>query len=84
VVALACNPSTREAEAGGFLSLRPAWATGFQDSQDGTEKPCLKKNKKKKKKKMGPFFPEMFLVKIFITAIEKYAKTRRLILVPRP
>jgi hypothetical protein len=26
VVAHAFNPSTREAEAGGFLSLRPAWA----------------------------------------------------------
>jgi hypothetical protein len=27
VVAHAFNPSTREAEAGGFLSLRPAWTT---------------------------------------------------------
>jgi hypothetical protein len=27
VVAHAFNPSTQEAEAGGFLSLRPAWAT---------------------------------------------------------
>jgi hypothetical protein len=27
VVALAFNPSTWEAEAGGFLSLRPAWST---------------------------------------------------------
>jgi hypothetical protein len=27
VVAHAFNPSTREAEAGGFLSSRPAWAT---------------------------------------------------------
>jgi hypothetical protein len=26
-VAHAFNPSTREAEAGGFLSLRPAWST---------------------------------------------------------
>jgi hypothetical protein len=26
VVAHASNPSTREAEAGGFLSLRPAWS----------------------------------------------------------
>jgi hypothetical protein len=26
-VALAFNPSTREAEAGGFLSSRPAWST---------------------------------------------------------
>jgi major histocompatibility complex class I len=28
VVAHAFNPSTREAEAGGFLSSRPAWSTG--------------------------------------------------------
>jgi hypothetical protein len=27
VGAHAFNPSTREAEAGGFLSLRPAWST---------------------------------------------------------
>jgi hypothetical protein len=27
VVANAFNPSTWEAEAGGFLSLRPAWST---------------------------------------------------------
>jgi len=27
VVALAFNPSTWEAEAGGFLSSRPAWST---------------------------------------------------------
>jgi hypothetical protein len=27
VVAQAFNPSTGEAEAGGFLSLRPAWST---------------------------------------------------------
>jgi hypothetical protein len=26
--------------------LRPAWSTKFQDSQDYTEKPCLKKKKK--------------------------------------
>ncbi|GAB1298240.1 Myb-related protein B [Apodemus speciosus] len=28
VVAHAFNPSTWEAEAGGFLSSRPAWSTG--------------------------------------------------------
>ena len=42
----AFNPSTREAEAGRFLSWRPAWSTEFQDSQGYTEKPCLKKSKK--------------------------------------
>jgi hypothetical protein len=52
VVAHTFNPSTQEAEAGGFLSSRPAWSTTeFQDSQGYKEKPCLEKPKKKKKKK---------------------------------
>jgi hypothetical protein len=51
VVENAFNPSTREAEAGGFLSSRPAWSTEFQDSQGYTEKPCLRKPKKEKRKK---------------------------------
>jgi hypothetical protein len=52
-VAHVFNPSTWEAEAGGFLSSTPAWSTKvkFQDSQGYTEKPCLEKPKKKKKKK---------------------------------
>jgi hypothetical protein len=48
MVAHAFNPSTWDAEAGGFLSLRPAWnmeQSKFQDSQGDTEKPCLKKPK---------------------------------------
>jgi hypothetical protein len=55
VVAQAFNPSTQEAQAGGFLSSRqPGLQSEFQDSQGYTEKPCLekpKKNKKTKKKK---------------------------------
>jgi hypothetical protein len=51
VVAHAFNPSTWEAETGGFLSSKPAWSTKFQDSQDYTEKPCLEKPRKTKKKK---------------------------------
>ena len=43
VVAHAFSPSTWEAEAGGFLSSRPAWSTEFQDSHGYTEKPCLEK-----------------------------------------
>jgi hypothetical protein len=51
MVAHAFNPSTWEAEAGGFLSSRPAWSTEFefQDSQGYTEKPCLRKIKTKQK-----------------------------------
>jgi hypothetical protein len=56
VVTLAFNPSAREAEAGGFLSSRPAWSKSeCQDSQGYTEKPCLEKtkqNKTKQKKKV--------------------------------
>jgi hypothetical protein len=51
VVAHSFNPSTGEAEAGGFLSSRSAWSTKwgeFQDSQSYTEKPCLEKKKKKR------------------------------------
>jgi hypothetical protein len=50
VVAHAFNPSTWEAEAGGFLG-QPDLQSEFQDSQGYTEKPCLKKKKKKKKRK---------------------------------
>jgi hypothetical protein len=51
VVAHTFNPSTWEAEAGGFLSLRPAWSKNeFQDSQGYTEKPCLEKKTNKQKK----------------------------------
>jgi hypothetical protein len=53
VVVHAFNSSTWEAEAGRFLSSRPAW---FQDSQSYTEKPCLEKPKKKKKKKEQIYF----------------------------
>jgi hypothetical protein len=52
VVAHAFNPSTWEAEAGGFLSLRPACLQSeFQDSQYYTEKPCLEKQNKTNKQK---------------------------------
>jgi hypothetical protein len=61
VVVHVFNPSTWEAEAGGYLNLRSAWSTEFQDSQGYTKRnPGLKKqtnkqtNKKtKKQKKQG-------------------------------
>jgi hypothetical protein len=49
MVAHAFNPSTREAEAGRFLSS--GLQSEFQDSQGYTEKSYLKKNQNKKKKK---------------------------------
>jgi hypothetical protein len=50
---LTYNPSTREAEAGGFLSLQgqPGLQSEFQDSQGYTEKPCLETPPPKKKGK---------------------------------
>jgi hypothetical protein len=40
----AFNPSTQEAEAGRFLSLRPAWSTKWVPGQPGLHRE--KKNKK--------------------------------------
>jgi hypothetical protein len=54
VVAHAFNPSTQEAEAGGFLSLQPGLQSEFQDSQGYTEKPCLKNKQTNKQTKKAP------------------------------
>jgi hypothetical protein len=51
VVAHAFNPSTREAEAGRFLSSRSGLQSEFQDSQGYKEKPCLKKQTNKQSTK---------------------------------
>ena len=53
MVAHAFSPSTREAEAGGFLSRgQSGLQSEFQDNQGYTEKPCLetKQNKTKQNK----------------------------------
>jgi hypothetical protein len=61
VVAHAFNPSTREAEAGGFLSLRPAWSTKWVPGQPGLYREPLslkktnKQNKNKKTKQKKPY-----------------------------
>jgi hypothetical protein len=50
------NPSTWEAEAGGFLSSRPAWSTERVPGQPGLHRKTLSQKiqkKKKKKKKKG-------------------------------
>jgi hypothetical protein len=54
VVVHAFNPSTWEAEAGGFLSSRPAWSTEGVSSwtAKATQRnPVLKKTKQQQKKK---------------------------------
>jgi hypothetical protein len=47
----AFNPSTWEAEAGGFLSSRPAWSTEQVSGQPGLHRETLSRKTKKKKKK---------------------------------
>jgi hypothetical protein len=47
----AFNPSTWEAEAGGFLSSGPAWSTEWVPGQPGLHRETLSREKKKKKKK---------------------------------
>jgi hypothetical protein len=49
VVAHAFNPSTPEAEAGRFLSSRPAWSTKWVPGQPGLYRETLSQKKKKKK-----------------------------------
>jgi hypothetical protein len=52
MVAHAFNPSTREAEAGGFLSLRPAWFTKVSSrTARAIQRNPVSKNKKQKQTK---------------------------------
>jgi hypothetical protein len=46
VVAHAFNPSPREAEAGGFLSSRPAWSTKWVPGQSGLYRETLSRKTK--------------------------------------
>jgi hypothetical protein len=56
VVAHTFNPSTREAEAGGFLSSRPAWSTKWVPGQPGLHRETLSQKQKQKQnnKKESP------------------------------
>ena len=52
VVAHVFNPSTQEAEAGGFLNSRPAWSVYRVSSRTARatqRNPCLEKPKKEEK-----------------------------------
>jgi hypothetical protein len=51
VVVHAFNPSTWEAEAGRFLSLRPAWSTKWVPGQPGLHRKTLSRKTKKQKTK---------------------------------
>ena len=50
MVAYTFNPSTQEAEAGGFLSSRPAWSTEWVPGQPGLYRETLSRNKTKQNK----------------------------------
>jgi hypothetical protein len=49
-MAHAFNPSTQEAEAGRFLSSRPAWSTQWVPRQPGLHRETLSQNKQKTNK----------------------------------
>jgi hypothetical protein len=54
LVAHAFNPSTQEAEAGGFLSSRPAWSTEWVPGQPrATQRNPVSKKKQKQKQKQN-------------------------------
>ena len=69
VVAHAFNPSTWEAEAGGFLNSRPAWSTEWVPGQPGLHretlsrktKPNQTKNTKTKQNKKNGSMPSSSL-----------------------
>jgi hypothetical protein len=51
MVAHTFDPSPQEAEAGGFLSLRPAWSTKWVPGQSGLYKETLSRKTKQNKTK---------------------------------
>jgi hypothetical protein len=54
MVVHAFNPSTREAEAGGFLGSRPAWSTKWVPGQPGLYRETLSQKNKQTNKKPKP------------------------------
>jgi hypothetical protein len=80
VLAHAFNPSTQEAEAGGFLSLRPAWSTELSSktARATQRNPVLKKQKKKERKEKkaspGPCLTALNSASIYLfhTLIEEF------------
>jgi hypothetical protein len=64
VVAHAFNPSTWEAEAGGFLSWRPAWSTEWVPGQPGLYRETLSQKIKKQTNKQTKKQPKKNIIKI--------------------
>jgi hypothetical protein len=65
VVAHAFNPSTQEAEAGRFLSSRPAWSAEWVPGQPGLHRKTLSRKTKRKKKKKKKRVCLRFLTLVF-------------------
>jgi hypothetical protein len=57
VVVHTFSPGTWEAEAGGFLSWRPAWSTEWVPGQPGLYRETLSQKTKTKLKKIGNRYP---------------------------
>jgi hypothetical protein len=77
VVAQAFNPSTWEAEAGGFLSLRPAWSTEWFPGQPGLHRETLSRKQQQRclQSKAGQNWDKWGLV--FLTGGDHKAEGRR-------
>jgi hypothetical protein len=71
VVVHAFNPSTWKAEAGGFLSSRPAWSTERVPGQPGLHRETRKKKKTKNKtnKNKNSFWIVLKLLSLGIRAV---------------
>ena len=63
VVAHTFSPSTREAEAGGFLRSRTAWSTKWVPGQPGLYRETLsRKTKQKQKQKQKAIIPKCWWI----------------------
>jgi hypothetical protein len=75
LVAHSFNPSTREAEAGRFLSLRPAWSTECDPGQPGlhretlSQTSCPPQEKKRKKRSLISWQPSIITAYAIVTLL---------------